>query len=313
MRIIGEWLSEKKFGIGVYIGIPALFTVVNNIRELSCSWEITISALFLSWVVFAELCRHVYRKSLKTDMKLLNIKKKIISSLTTIREQRFEKIREYLEGKYKGDEFAEIITDPWGQMKMIKNHFKDIVLDFFEKSDTGNVFSNLAYKMKDDMWRWAGDGKTEYTAEELAKDPRSTFFSVINGLHYEFHPVKKDVDNVYPNENKKAEKAEAELLPKSARRYLRTKNDGKKEMLGSIICKHIVLSTPEGETYIEAVLIFHTSSESLTANIAAKELCEKERVLEHDIVNGFEQMLKVELALFYMKEKNEKIDTEETT
>jgi len=301
----GKRLNETNGGTVFFIIISLFLTISAGFILYKWCIALPITLALLALQIVATICRDNYKKSQQEDVIPADINQKIISSLSTIREQRFQKILDYLESNYANNEFTEIITDPLGQMRLIKDHFKDIVLEFFKKTDTENVFSNLAYKINGDIWRWVGDGKVGYSANELANDPRSTFFSVINGINYEFHPIKIEVDNLFKNEEKEEEKERAGKLKSTDRRYLRGNNDDN-NMLGSIICKHTVLKI-EDKICIESVLILHTSLESLTKNMENNdELAKKTKMLEHYIVASFEKMLKVELALLYMKETKER-------
>ncbi|MCL2546853.1 MAG: hypothetical protein FWE06_06630 [Oscillospiraceae bacterium] len=227
-----------------------------------------------------------------------------VQSINKIRTTNLGNINKYI--KYvniHGIQYEQspIITDPQEQLIKIRDEFEISVLDLFGRRGTADVETTLAYKIhfldgSSSDWKSIDDTShsTAKTFNDLANDPRSTFYSVlVKEDPFAFHPRKKDV--------LRTDRDAAKKLGKEEGRYYRSEYD-KAGYPGSIICKHfaIVNSDNVKTKYIEAVVSLATFKNPLISKEDGEEFTRKYDLLKHEIIRNLERKMANELALFYI-------------
>jgi len=303
-----------------YIDIVYANVSTESRERLTCL-GIGILITIILVLIMTEILKHIHHekgKKSKTILRLslTKLKKKyelsqiMFRSNIKVRANNTSSISEYIDNNYYKKQFNVIITDPKSRVNELKEEFQKIVSEFFNEGKATKFIVELAYKIPaiDDIWKPIGNTlDSRYTADQLARNPRSTYWSAINAKRFIFINKKADVAKFIDSLTDE----QVNELDISCDRYFADK-DKITDIQGSIIATSFDV-TPRSSIfeednkqelkYIEVILSVSSIDVSFVSDESTLE--ELKKKFELEILPNYERKLKLELALFFIVEINE--------
>jgi len=238
-------------------------------------------------------------KRIEMKQKELDLLKNILNSINTVRASNFMHLVEHIGYHFKSRAFIEIITNPHERLVAMANDIQSRVLELFDKEDRNDIDMSFVYNypenksIKERTWDCIIPWNISYDMNDLIKNRRSTFYSVLVGDSYAFHNVKGDVviDDSVDDEN----------ISESRPRYYRLKSESS-SLTGSIICQRIFVKK-ESDVYIEALFSISTKEKPFISNDDMNKKAQLEQMLKEHIFTTYVAKIQLELAYFFIKGK----------
>ena len=227
-----------------------------------------------------------------------------------IRDRNIDSTTRYMDNNYSKRHYNKIFTSPEDRAKEIAEEYEQIIKEFFVEGGAKTFVRELAYRIPaiDDVWRPIGDStKSLYSPEQLARNPRSTYWSVINGNEFAFINDKDKVAKSLQNLSDE----DVEKLDIKIPRYLPNKSEiGADHIPGSIMTKYFAVaanskSDKKPKYYIEAILSISSMDKKFVSNKSENEMRVLEPIIKDYILSNYEDKLKLELSVLFLKKIND--------
>ena len=288
------------------------------IPQLTCGAVVIIIAIIIYWIIIEAVKSKRKKKKKENEQKLqktvkqleneLELALSLLESNTSIRYSNIGDICRYININKRNKNIIDIASNPRERATDLKEEYGKFTNKYFKKSNVEKYVVELAFRIPliDNRWQSIDDNRlSPYDPNILANNPRSTYWAVINNPQkpLAFYPSKYKVAKYIEHvKNDVLEiRSSLELYPE---RYLQN-NEESNSMLGSVICKYFSVNpwtSPNGQVqppHIEAVLGIASQDKPFFSERDIEET--KEKFIK-DVHSNFEDKLKYELSLLFIKE-----------
>ncbi len=194
-----------------------------------------------------------------------------------------------------------IVSNPNKQIKSIIENLITCVADITSVEE-GSIRTRVAYRLKNEEWKWISGYSSNgyFNIENLIAEKYSTFNSI----------TRKDSHREnFIFFNRKSVAVENNKYVFEPNRDFEGENSNKKDAIsdGSILAKSLFVGENYTNAFAEMAIFIDTTDDNIFVTEETKENIKKVKILfKNEIFTNFEERLKIELALLYIKHNKEK-------